>query len=490
MSSQHPPYPPQPPYGSQFPQGLPNPNPPWYGYGSPPPQTQAQQYPGGPPPPPPPPAQSPQPPPGQYQYPPSAGPQYQGQPPPLPGQQPSYGQQPPYSQQYPQSYSQPPGYPQPGYSQQQYGGLSQPPQQWQQQQQQPSYPQAQPPAQHPHYNAPLHVYSTPASPGYDLSQRNTLPRIDTAADIEVLRKAMKGMGCDERALIRVFASPKYQHPLALQQLRDDYNARFVRDLDGDIKGETKGEFEDVLLALLRGPLAHDVFTLVKALDRAGTDEEALMDVLLCRSNADVSAIVAEFRHVTGRNLIDVIKDDVDANLFRLYSMVLSATCTEDAAPVVPADIEAKVTELQRATEGTVGANTIAVAQILTSANAAQLRAMSGAYHAKYHRSLQDVIEREFRGDMEDALLRILTSATGDSGKVDVDWLRAPLMKTMKRHSLFIYRALRLYWGDKSRLQAAQMAHQRSYRKTLGMQLKELLSGDYEELMIALIGDKK
>ncbi|PTB63317.1 Annexin [Trichoderma citrinoviride] len=448
--------------------GFPNPNPPWYGYGSPPPQHQGQQYPGGPPPP----SQSPQPPPGQYQYPPSAGPQYQGHPSPPPGQQPPYGQQ------YPQPYSQPPGYPQPGYPQQQYGGPAQP-----------GYPPTQPPGQqqHPYYGAP--VPSTPASPGYDVSQRNPMQRIDTSADIEVLRKAMKGMGCDERALVRVFASPKYQHPLAMQQLRDDYDARFVRDLDGDIKGETKGEFEDVLLALLRGPLAHDVFTLVKALDRAGTDEDALMDVLLCRSNADISAIVAEFRHVTGRNLIDVIKDDVDTNLFRLYSMVLSATRAEDAVPVVPADVEAKVTELQRATEGTVGANTVAVAQILTSANAAQLRAMSAAYQNKYHRSLQDVIEREFRGDMEDALLRILTSATGDSGKVDVDWLRAPLMKTMKKHSLFIYRALRLYWGDRARLQAAQMAHQRYYHKTLGAQLKELLSGDYEQLMIALIGEK-
>ncbi|KAL6856356.1 calpactin I heavy chain, calcium ion binding-like protein [Trichoderma novae-zelandiae] len=478
MSSQHPPYPPQPPYGSQFPQGFPNPNPPYYGYGSPPPVLQGQPYPGGPPP-----SQSAQPPPGQYQYPQPAGPQYQGPPP---------GQQPPYGQQYPQQYAQPPGYPQPGYPPQQYGGpAQQPPQQWQQQQQQqqPGYPPAHPqaPGQHPYYNAP--VRPTPASPGYDVSQRLSLQRIDTSADMEVLRKAMKGMGCDERALIRVFASPKYQHPLALQQLRDDYDARFVRDLDSDIKGETKGEFEDVLLAMVRGPLAHDVFTLVKALDRAGTDEEALMDVLLCRSNADISAIIAEFRHTAGRNLIDVIKDDVDDNLFRLYSMVLSATRAEDAAPVVPADVEAKVTELQRATEGTVGANTIAVAQILTSANAAQLRAISDAYQKKYHRSLQDVIEREFRGDMEDALLRILTSATGDSGKVDVDGLRAPLMKTMKKHGIFIYRALRLYWGDKSRLQAAQMAHQRFYHKTLGVQLKELLSGDYENLMVALIGEK-
>lgn len=316
-----------------------------------------------------------------------------------------------------------------------------------------------------------------------------MPRVDTAADIEVLRKAMKGMGCDERALVRVFANPKYQHPWALQQLRNDYEARFMRELEKDVKGETRGDFEDALLALIRGPLDHDVYTLDKALDRAGTDEEALMDVLLCRSNADIRAIAAEYRHTKGRDLLAVIKDDVDDSLFRLYSMVLSATRAEDAAPVIPADIDHKITELQRATEGTIGANTVAVAQIFTSANTAQLRAMSEAYHQKYHRSLQDVIEREFRGDMEDALLRMLTSATGDAGRLDADGLRAPLLKTVTKDRIFIYRALRLYWGDRRRLQAAQAAHQRFYGKTLGKQLKELLSGDYENLMVALLGER-
>ncbi|GFP59619.1 annexin A7 [Trichoderma asperellum] len=306
---------------------------------------------------------------------------------------------------------------------------------------------------------------------------------------EVLRKAMKGMGCDERALVRVFANHKYQNPWAFQQLRNDYESRFMRDLVKDVKGETRGDFEDALVALIRGPLGHDVYTLDKALDRAGTDEEALMDVLLCRSNADIRAIAAEYRHVKGKDLLTAIKDDVDDTLFRLYSMVLSAARAEDAAPALPADIDHKITELQRATEGIIGTNAIVVAQIFTSANAAQLRAMSIAYQQKYHRSLQDVIEREFRGDMEDALLRMLTSATEDGGKADADALRAPLLKTLQNKKIITYRVLRLYWGDRARLYAAQAAHQKFYNKTLTKELKESLSGDYENLMVALIGEK-
>lgn len=169
-------------------------------------------------------------------------------------------------------------------------------------------------------------------------------------------------------------------------------------------------------------------------------------------------------------------------------MVLTASRAEDAAPVVPADIDHKITELQHATEGTVGTNAIAVAQIFTSANAAQLQAMSIAYQQKYHRSLQDVIEAEFRGDMEDALLRMLTSAAEDGAKADADALRAPLLKTLQNKRAITYRVLRLYWGDRARLYAVQAAYQKFYHKTLTKELKESLSGDYEDLMVALVGE--
>lgn len=298
---------------------------------------------------------------------------------------------------------------------------------------------------------------------------------------------MKGIGCDERSLIRVFADPKYQTPWLFQQLWNEYDIRFKRNLEEDIKQETRGDFEDALVALIEGPLHHDVSTLDKALNRLGTDEEALMDVLLCRSNADIQAIAAAYRHAKGKDLLTTIKDDVSEELFRLYNMVLSGTRAEDAVRVDPVDIDHNITELQRATEGTIGNNAIVVAQIFTSANNAQLQAMCIAYQQKYRRSLQEVIEKEFRGDMEDALLCMLTSATEEGGKADADALRAALSKTLKNKRAITYRVLKLFWGDKVRLYNAKTAYQRLYRKTLAMELKDSLSGDYGNLMSALTG---
>ncbi|CAJ2512584.1 Uu.00g055990.m01.CDS01 [Anthostomella pinea] len=476
----------QPPVGSPAPGQPPYQQPPYPNYGPAQGQQQAVQYQSQPYPAGPPqasqgqyPQYPPQGQPGQYQnssYPPQQQHQGQYQSQHYPPQQPQQPQQPPQGQygQPPAQYGQaPPGQ----YPPQPYGA---PPggQQWQQQSQQPMQPYG--------YGVP----PTPASPGYDPAQKAWSAPLDTSADVEAIRKAMKGMGCDEAALIRVFTAPKYANPWAMKQLVEDYDRRFIRDLAKDVESETHGDFETALLALMRGPLEHDARVLVKALKQAGTDEDALNDVLLCRSNADIRAITAEYKRISGRELLLDIKDDVDDTLFRLYSMALSATRTEDAAPLVALEIDQKVMELQRATEGMLGAHAISVAQIFTSSNNAQIHALSEAYQRKYHRSLQEVIEKEFRGDMEDALLMMLTTAM-DRARADADRLERPLYKTPRKDTLFINRVLSLYW-DPVRYEAAKASYKLhgQFRTTLRASVKALLSGDYEALVLALLREKR
>lgn len=396
------------------------------------------------------------------------------------------------------------------YSQAPYGGHAQPPlgqpppaqggpayqqNQYQYNQQlpyahqpQPSQYQSQyPPQQYgTHAQAPS-VPPTPASWGYDLAQKAWVQPVNTASDIETLRTAMKGMGCDERALIRTLTKPEYANPWAIIQLAQDYNSRFIRHLAKDIESETRGDLETALLALTSGPLENDVRTLEKALNRAGTDEDALNDILLCRSNADLRAISAEYKRVYNKELLLEIREDVDDSLFRMYSMVLAGQRAEDAAPVLPYEIYQKVIQLHQATEGIIGANAISVAQIFTSSNGAQLHAINDAYQRKYHRSLQDVIEKEFRGDMEDALLRMLLHAL-DRSKSDCDRLTEPLRKTVRKDRLFINRVLTLHW-DQPRLEQAKAAYRKKYGRAIGVEVKALLKGDYENLMLILLREK-
>lgn len=302
---------------------------------------------------------------------------------------------------------------------------------------------------------------------------------------------MKGMGCDERALIKVLTSPKYSNPWAMNRLVKDYNARFIRDLVKDIKSETRGTFEDGLVALIQGPLETDARALDKAMDRAGTDETALADVLLCRSNADIRAITKKYQEVTRKNLSNEIKSEVDETLHRLYKMVLAAERKEPGpyGQVIQHEVEKHVTELHQATEGVIGSNAISVAQIFASSDDKHIEALNAEYQRKYHRGLQDVIEKEFRGDTEDALLHMLLIGT-NKARADAEWLRQPLTRGIGvKDKHFIYRITTLYW-NKPRLEAAKQEYERLYRKKLVTDAKEMLGGDYEDLVVALVGGKK
>ncbi|KAI0134836.1 Annexin [Daldinia grandis] len=343
------------------------------------------------------------------------------------------------------------------------------------------------------YPGPGHGYAvppTPGSPGYDTAQRRFLVPVDTSADIEVIHEAMRDIGCNTEALVRAFTSSKYEIPWAMAQLTTNYNKRFTRDLAKDIESETHGRVKAVFLTLIQGPLGQDVRVLIVALDRVGTDDDALMDVLLCRSNADIRAISAEYKRIKGSELLVDIRSHVDDMMSRLYCMVLSATRTEDQVPVIDSHIYQKVTELQRAAEGTTNANAIAVAEIFTKANAAQLYAISKTYEQKYQHPFEEVIEKKFCGNIEDALLYMLENAM-DQARFDAKRLERLIYKTPRKDWLLINKVVSLYW-NRPRQDAVKSAYQMHSLAGISMcdAFRGMWKGDYGDLMTALFRERK
>lgn len=206
---------------------------------------------------------------------------------------------------------------------------------------------------------------------------------------------MKGFGTDEKALIRILAT---KDPLQVVVIREAYQRLHRRDLISDIKSETSGSFEDGLVALVRGPLLHDVHLLHDATDGPGTKEKVLNDVLLGRSNADINAIKNEYQRVFRKRLEDVIRGDLSMKTERHFMIVLQANRAEDSAPVVKAEVDRDVTDLYNATEAKLGTDEIKVCSILSSRNDNQIRAIAQEYRQKYARNLEDVI-RKVRRDI-------------------------------------------------------------------------------------------
>lgn len=98
---------------------------------------------------------------------------------------------------------------------------------------------------------------------------------------------MKGFGTDENALINVICRRSNEQR---QLIARAYKTNFGKDLIEDLKSETSGKFETVLVALMTPIVDYYAKELHKAMSGAGTDEDVLIEVLATMSNYEIHTI--------------------------------------------------------------------------------------------------------------------------------------------------------------------------------------------------------
>lgn len=303
------------------------------------------------------------------------------------------------------------------------------------------------------------------------------------ADADLLRKAMKGFGTDEKTLIRVLAD---KDPMQVHAIVTAYHNRHRRHLLTDVQGETSGWFEEGLCAIIRGPLQQDVVALRQATEGPGTKEEILNDVLLGRSNADLRAIKEAFQKTYRTSLEHVIKGELSMKTERHFLMVLAANRNEESAPIIPQQIDQDVMEIYKATEGKVGTDELLVCSILTNRSNAQIGAIAHTYKQKFTRDLETVIKKEFSGHMERALLYQLRTGT-DKAMRDALLLEDAMAGMGTEDRLLVNRVVRIHW-DRNHMMQVKGAYQHRFHKSLTQRIRGETSGDYERLMCACLGE--
>jgi len=271
----------------------------------------------------------------------------------------------------------------------------------------------------------------------------------------------------------------------VQVIRDTYSRLHGRDLIKDITSETSGYLQQALVALVRGPLFHDIHTLYDAMNGPGTKESALNDVLLSRSNADMQAIKSAYRNTFRRPLENDVKGDLSLKTERQFLLVLSAQRAEDSAPVIPADVGRDVDDLYAATEGKIGTDEIKVCSIMALRNDNQIRAIAAEYKRRYQRNLEDVIRKEFSGHMEDALLYQLRHGI-DKYMHQAQMLEAAMSGAGTKDQQLVRRVVAYHW-DAANMANVRGAYDQRYRKSLASRIRGETSGDYERLMVACVG---
>ncbi|XP_075266499.1 LOW QUALITY PROTEIN: annexin A5 [Astatotilapia calliptera] len=116
-------------------------------------------------------------------------------------------------------------------------------------------------------------------------------------------------GTDEEKFITILGNRSAEH---LRKVFAAYKKLSGSDIEDSIRGETTGNLENLLLAVVKCAGSIPNFfaeRLYKSMRRAGTDDDTLMRIMVSRSEVDMLDIRGSFKKIYGQSLYTTIQED-------------------------------------------------------------------------------------------------------------------------------------------------------------------------------------
>ncbi|GCB80148.1 hypothetical protein scyTo_0017090, partial [Scyliorhinus torazame] len=249
------------------------------------------------------------------------------------------------------------------------------------------------------------VYQTGRMAHKGKASRGTIkdyPNFDADNDAQLLRKAMKGLGTDESAILHILTtrSGAQRVKICLQ-----YKTLFGKDLVEDLKSELGGKFEKLIIGLMKTPLQYDVSELHNALKGAGTDEKCLIEILASRTNQELRAIIQAYQQEYGKDLEENIISDTSGHFQRILVILLQANRDESTA-YDEATVKKDAQDLFQAGELKCGTDESTFLTIIGTKSAPYLEQVFAEYMKISGYQIEESISSETSGSLRTALLAI------------------------------------------------------------------------------------
>lgn len=299
-------------------------------------------------------------------------------------------------------------------------------------------------------------------------------------DAQALRKAMKGLGTDEDAIIRVLA---YRSTAQRQEIRTAYKTTIGRELIDDLKSELSGNFEQVIIGMMTPTVLYDVQELRRAMKGAGTDEGCLIEILASRTPEEIHRIKQTYQIQYGRSLEDDICSDTSF-MFQRVLVSLSAGGRDQGNYLDDGLVKQDAKDLYDAGEKRWGTDEVKFLTILCSRNRNHLLHVFDEYKRISKKDIEQSIKSETSGSFEDALLAIVKCMRNKSA-----YFAERLYKSMKQGLGTDDSTLIRVMVSRAEIDMLDIREnfKRLYGKSLYSFIKGDTSGDYRKVLLALCG---
>ncbi|RUS90654.1 hypothetical protein EGW08_001554, partial [Elysia chlorotica] len=217
----------------------------------------------------------------------------------------------------------------------------------------------------------------------------------------------------------------------------------------------------------------DATKLYKAMKGIGTDEDALVEVIVRNSNSERQTVRKRYQELYKQDLLKDIKSETSGD----FEEVL------EALMLPPVEFDAF--SLHKAMKG-LGTDETALIGIICSKTPAQLDEIKKTFKKTYEKDLEKEVEKETSGQLKDLLLKLLSAkpSKGDSvdkKKADTD---AKLLHETPSKDI----VTRIFITSSSdQVLATASAHKNFYGEDIAESIKKACSGDEEKAYIAYTG---
>ncbi|NXF94670.1 ANXA6 protein, partial [Eubucco bourcierii] len=298
-------------------------------------------------------------------------------------------------------------------------------------------------------------------------------------DAQVLRKAMKGLGTDEGAIIEVLTQ---RSNAQRQQILKAYKAHYGRDLMADLKSELSGSLAKLILGLMLTPAQYDAKQLRKAVEGAGTDEKVLIEIMATRNNQEIKAINEAYQEAYHKSLEDDLSSDTSGHFKRILVSLALGNRDEGPENLTQAHEDAKKLADVSSNDSSDSLETRFLS-ILCTRSYPHLRRVFQEFIRMTNHDVEHAIRKRLSGDVKDAFLAIVRSVKNKPA-----FFADKLYKSMKGAGtdertltrIMISRSEIDLWNIRGEFVDL-------FDKSLHHMIEKDTSGDYRKALLALCG---
>ncbi|XP_019185758.1 PREDICTED: annexin D7-like [Ipomoea nil] len=298
-------------------------------------------------------------------------------------------------------------------------------------------------------------------------------------DAEQLRKAFAGWGTNEALIIQILA---HRNAAQRKLIREAYAATYKEDLLKDLDAELSSHFQRAVLIWTLVPAERDAFLINEATKRLTASNWVIMEVACSRSSYDLFKVRQMYHDRYKKSLEEDVAYHTSGDIRKLLVPLVTAFRYEGVeVNLTLARNEAKI--LHEKICDKKAYNDDEIIRIITTRSKAQLNATLNQYKDQFG----TLINKDLKEDSKDEYLTLLRAA--------INCLTCPEKYFEKALRMAIKKLGTDEWAltrvvttrAEVDMERIKIEYQKRNSVTLERDIAGDTSGDYERILLALIG---